>query len=149
MYSILGSNESTETNHSVEQPVDIFMHLWPVPNSDETRHDTSWELELIASHTTNPNHLDPSCPECQRLRSRLQSMAQTVVRRLAPTMVGSIACDIYADFASIIWSPTAGPCVTVSVYIHDKNGNDSTLDGSSGAVSRIKEALRSLGVRER
>lgn len=85
------------------------MHLWPVPNSDETRHDTSWELELIASDTTNPNHLDPSCPECQRLVH-----GSTVVRRLAPTMVGSIACDIYAAFASI-----EGAIGRVAESVHD------------------------------
>jgi len=141
--------ETPETNFSRDRPADVFMHLWSVPNTAEVTHEISWELELIASHTANSNHLDPACPACHRLRSRLQSMAQAVVRRLTPIVMGSIVFDVYSDFASIICSPTAGPCVTVSIYIHDRNDNGSTLNGSSGAVARIKEALKNLGVRER
>jgi hypothetical protein len=141
--------QSAKTNHSIDGSVDVFMHLWPAHNGDETGHDASSELELIASHTTSPNHVDPSCPACHRLRSQLQAIAHTVVRRLAPTMMDSITFDIYADFASIICSPSAGPCVTVSICIHDRNRNDSTLNGSATAVARIKEALKTFGVRER
>ena len=143
--------QSAETTHPIDGPVAVFMHLWPVPGGGETRHDASWELELTASHTTSPNHVDPSCPACHRLRSRLQSIAHTVVQLVAPTMMGSITLDIHADFASIICSPAAGPCVTVSIYIHDRRGDNSTVsvNGSSAALARIKEALRSLGVRER
>jgi len=141
--------QSAETNRPLVRPVEIFMHLWPVHKNNETGRDSSCELELIASHTTDPGHLDPSCTACHRLRLQLQAIAQAVVRRVAPAMMDSIAFDIYADFASIICSPTAGPCVTVSIFINDKNGNDSTLNGCSDTVAQIKNALRTLGVRER
>lgn len=144
--------QSPERNQSIDGPVDVFMHVWPVHNGDETGRDLSWEVELLASHTRNPNHLDHCCPACQSLRLGLESIARTVVQQLSPTMMGSLMFDIYSDFASIICSPTAGPSVRVSIEMCQRTGADSTLNGSSDAVAQIaqiKEALRNLGVRER
>src|SRR5215469_11720792 len=142
MHSAL--TQTLETVIPVDGPVHAFMHVWPVSNGDATRRECSWELELIASHTSNPSHLDPSCPACSRLRLQLQSIAMTVVQRVAPTMTGSIDLDVYSSVASIIWSSTTGPCVTVSIHIRDRRGDDSSqkLNGSPSAIARIKEALK-------
>ena len=140
--------QSPVMSESIDGSANVFMHVWPVHNNDDKRREVSWEVELLASHTRSSNHLDLSCPACRRLRLRLQSIATTVVEQLATTLTSSLRFDIYSHFASIIWSPSAGPCVSTSIYLHDATGADSTVNGPSGAVSRIKELLKSLGVRE-
>lgn len=134
---------------SIDGAVNAFMHLWPVNNGDATRREVSWELELIASHTTNPSHVDPSCPVCSRLRLQLHSIAMRVVHRVAPTMTDSIDFEVYSGFASIICLPAAGPCVSVSIHIRERRSSDSSENGSPNAVAQIKEALKLFGVRER
>ena len=141
--------QTTEKDFPIDGTFHAFMHVWPVSNGDATRREFSWELELIASHTSNRSHLDPSCPACSRLRIQLQSIAMTVVQRVAPTMTGSVNFDVYSGIAAIICSPTAGPCVSVSIHIRDRRGGDSSQNGSPSAIARIKEALKMLGVRER
>ena len=140
--------QSPVTNESIDGSANVFMHVWPVHNNDEKLREVSWEVELLASHTRSPNHLDHSCPACRRLRLRLQSIAKTVVEQLAATLTGSLRFDIYTDFASIICSLSEGPCVSTSIYLHDATRPDGTVNGSSGVVSRIRELLKSLGVRE-
>lgn len=135
-------------NESTGGSPNLFMHVWPVHSDDEKESRVSWEVELLASHTRSPNHLDPSCPECRRLHLRLQFIANTVVEQLVPTLMGSLLFDIYTDFASIILSPSAGPCVSTRIYVSDATGTDFAVNGSSGAVSRVKELLKSFGVRE-
>jgi hypothetical protein len=136
------------SNVSTDGPVHALMHVWPVNNGDSMRHEASWELELLASHTSNRSHLDPSCAACSRLRLRLHSIAMTVVERLSATMAGSIDFDVSSGIASIICSPSAGPCVSVSIHICDRRGDDSDQNGSPNVITRIKEALKGFGVRE-
>ena len=131
--------------------IDVYMHIWPVgTRRDGARGEPPLEVELIASHTSDPNHLDPSCPECRRLRAELESMAGTVVQRVASASVSPAMFEIYTDTASIVCPPSDGqrPCVTVSIYVG--NGFDDLAPNSvSSAVGDIKVALKDLGVRER
>ena len=141
--------ETAASKVSTDGLIHAFMHVWPVDNGDATRREVSWEVELIASHTSNRSHLDPSCAACSRLRLRLHSIASTVVQRLAPAMPGSIYFDVYSGIASIICLPSDGPCVSVSIHICDRRAGDSSQNGSPKPIARIKEALKVFGVRER
>jgi len=48
--------------------IDVYMHIWPLgTRRDGARGESPLEVELIASHTSDPNHLDLSCPECRHL----------------------------------------------------------------------------------
>ncbi len=130
----------------------VYMHLWPLATrSNGSGGESDMELELIASHTSNPNHLDPSCPACGRLRVYLQSIARIVVERAA-TLTSSAApiFEIYADAASIVCSPCDGqrPSVTVSIYVRHRF-DDLTPTRVSAAVYQIKQSLTALGIRER
>jgi hypothetical protein len=130
---------------------DVYMHVWPfATRSDGLRGESTLEVELIASHTSNPNHRDPSCPACHRLRPELQLVARSVVETVRSTDTSRITFEIYADHARIVCSAAdrQRPCVTVSIYL------EAVWDGSppnslSAAVGRIKQALGAVGIRER
>ena len=130
---------------------DSFLHVWPVcvPGNGVGR-ESAVEVELIGSHTSDPGHLDPSCPACRRLRSELLSIAQTGVQRVASAISSAITFEIYADPACIVCSPHDGqrPCVTVSIYVRNRF-DSSAQNGFSAAVGQVKQALSALGVRER
>jgi hypothetical protein len=129
---------------------DTFLHVWPVcvPGNGVGR-ESAVEVELIGSHTSDPSHLDPSCPACRRLRSELLLIAQTGVQRVASASSAS-TFEIYADPACVVCSPHDGqrPCVTISIYVRNRF-DSSAQNGFSAAVVQIKQALSALGVRER
>lgn len=130
---------------------DASLHVWPVsvPGNGAGRKSTV-EVELIGSHTSDSTHLNPSCPACRRVRSQLLSIAQTSVRRVAAAQSSETSFQIHTDPARIVCSPRDGqrPCVTVSIYV-SSGSNGSAQNGSSAAVSQIKQALTVLGIRER
>ncbi len=130
---------------------EVFMHVWPVPTltSDGTRPESAHEVELIGSHTADPNHLDPSCSACRQLRSRLQSIAREAVERVAQSAGDSPDLDIYYDPGCIVCSPSGQrPCVTVSIYVHVQQDH-SPSNTSADTISEIKNVLSKLGVHER
>ena len=130
---------------------EVFMHVWPVPTltSDGTRRESAHEVELIGSHTADPNHLDPSCSACHQLRSRLQAMARMAVERVAPSAGHLPDLDIYYDPGCIVCSPSGQrPCVTVSIYVHVQQDHSPSTT-SADTVSQLKNILYKFGVREK
>ena len=48
----------------------VFYELWPqFAARGGERQQLGLEVELIGSHTSDVNHIDPACPMCSRLRS--------------------------------------------------------------------------------
>ncbi len=136
--------------HSAPLP-DTFLHVWPVPmHNTEAGHEYAVEMELTASHTSDASHLDPSCPKCVGLRHKLTRLAQAAVRGFVPCEPDASTLEIYADPGCIVCSPHDGqrPCVTVSIYVRHQREN-GTQNAFSTAVSHIRHALNSFGVRER
>lgn len=130
---------------------DAFLHVWQAhaPNNGTGR-ESAIEVELVGSHTSDPSHLDPSCPACRRLRSELLAIAQEAVRRVASAASAGVTFDFYADPTCIVCSPGDGqrPCVTVSIYMSSRS-DSSAQNGFPAAVAQIRKALGALGVRER
>ena len=128
-----------------------FLHIWQAhaPNNGTGR-EAAVEVELIGSHTSDPCHLDPSCPACRRLRSELLLIAQTAVQRVASTSSPAVTFETYTDPACIVCSPGDGqrPCVTVSIYVSHRS-DSSGQNGFPAAVGQIRQALGALGIRER
>ena len=140
-----------EQQETIDGKAEVYLHVWPLATrNDGLRDESVQELELIASHTPNPNHLDPSCPACNQLRGQLQSIARTVVESAAALSTNSAAFEIYTDLASIVCPPGDGqrPSVTVSIYVRDRF-EDSVPKGISAALSRLKHSLKGFGIRDR
>jgi hypothetical protein len=54
-----------------------FWQSWPqFEQIRGGRHLVGYEVELIASHTSDLNHVDPTCPECRHVRSVLLEIAE-------------------------------------------------------------------------
>ena len=135
--------------HSTNRSIDVFMQLrkLSVPNGPLSQLSVT-ELELTASHTLDPNHLNPSCPDCRQLRAQLRSIARSALEHIG-AMQTEIDFKTYTD-PGIVCSPADGqrPSATVSIYIWDRPGA-STPHGASFAISHVQRALVALGVRSR
>jgi hypothetical protein len=130
---------------------DVFMSTWKVSSPyGAGRRESTHEVELIASHTSDLSHLEPSCPDCQRLRSQLESMARTAVKRVASTRTAETTFEIFSDPACIVCSPAYGcrPSVTVSIYLCDRS-ELNTPNGAIPTVNQLQQDLAALGVRNR
>ncbi len=143
--------KSTDQNASVWSS-DKFMAVrkLSIPNGPLSYVPVT-ELELSASHTFDLSHLDPSCPNCRRLRAQLTFIAQSALEDIAARRT-EIDFKIYTD-PGIVCSPGDGrPSVTASIYVWDRPGAstaNSTANGASAAISQIQRALAVLGVRPR
>ena len=139
--------KSTDQHASIGL-IDKFVAVtsFSIPNG-ALSYMTVTELELSASHTFNLSHLEPSCPDCRRLRAQLTSIAQSALEHVA-AMRTEIDFKVYTD-PGIICSPADGrPSVTASIYVWNRPGA-SSASGAPTAVSEIQRALAVLGVRTR
>lgn len=145
-----GLSQSPAGGIAIADSADVSMHVWRLGAGDGKKSEESCEVELIASHSSDPYHLDPACIACRRLCSQLQSIAQAVVERVAQTAPNAIRFQVYADDSRIVCSRSDGlrPCVTASIYVRDGLGV-SRSNGVSDGVSQITKALGNLGIRER
>ena len=54
----------------------VFWQLWPqFEQTHGERCLIGFEVELIGSHTSDLNHVDPACPTCHHVRSVLLAIA--------------------------------------------------------------------------
>jgi hypothetical protein len=140
-------SESTEGHASIDS-MDKFMAVrkLSIPNGGSSYVPVT-ELELSASHSSDVYHLDPSCPDCRRLRTQLASIAQTALKEVAA--IETIGFKIFTD-PGIVCLPANGqrPAVTVSIYIWNRPGV-STANDAPSAISQVQRALTGLGVHSR
>jgi hypothetical protein len=108
------------------------------------------EVELSASHTSDPSHLNPSCLACEELRLQLLAVARTAVERVRTNGANTAIFDIYTDLGGIVCPPGDGqrPSASVSIYV-SAGMNSTPTDGIDTAVAQLKKELHSLGIPER
>lgn len=130
----------------------VLWQLWPQHAVLQgERRQIGFELELIASHTLDPNHLDPGCPQCHRLRSTLAAIAENLAHELFRNH-DSVTYDIDPHSASIVCVPGLAnrPCVTVSIIVTDNRALDRAAGGLCDlVVSDAREYLADLGISQR
>jgi hypothetical protein len=128
----------------------VGCNVWPVyiPINGERR-QIGFEVELVGSHSTDPHHFHPGCLECNRVRLKLLTVAETVIASLAPTLRQSVRCEIHARRASILYWPRLGnrSFVSVGIQIFHQHGFDCPIDRSEIAtLNDVKESLAQLGI---
>lgn len=130
----------------------MLWQLWPqyaVLHGE--RRQIGFELELIGSHTLDPNHLDPGCLQCHRVRSILLAIAENVAHEVFPNH-HSVSYDIDPHSASIVCIPGLAnrPCVTVSIIVTDNHVFERATGGLGDAVvSNARTYLAELGILQR
>ncbi len=131
----------------------VFWHVWPQHAIvDGERRQIGVELELMGSHTADPSHLDPDCPECCRVRFALIRIAEYLIRDVLTGMQEPLGCEIDPHSTCIISSPGLQnrPYVSVSILITNGGGvSDCKPVTDKFALIAVKESLSEFGIPER
>jgi hypothetical protein len=125
-----------------------FWQLWPQFESIHgERRVIGFEVELIASHTSDVKHVDPSCVMCEYVRTVLLGIADLLVQHVSSR--NSIAFDIDSHANSILCLPALGnrSAVSVSVYLSWNSGNGYAPEAD--LLSEIKALLGKCGIHQR
>ena len=62
----------------------VFWQFWPqFEQTHGERRLVGFEVELIGSHTSDLNHVDPACPTCRHVRSVLLAIADLMPSELS------------------------------------------------------------------
>ncbi len=131
----------------------VFWHVWPHRAVvDREVRQVGFELELMASHSPDPAHLDPGCPQCHRVRSALLAVAEHCADQLFPNLPEPVTCDIDPHSASVVCPAGLGnrACVTVSVVVtHRKALARGTNVPENFALDGVRRFMAELGIAER
>ena len=147
---MLSSTLEVETiDNAIAGWSDCFVHVWPVSLTKDGDRKTTFEVEINGSHSSDPNHLDPSCPQCRRLRSMLFNIANRVVAGASTGARNSVVLDVYSDAARVVIPPQNGhqPAVVVSIGVHAASSFAETPEVAA-VISELKTALGRFGIRE-
>lgn len=125
----------------------VFWHVWPQQAMiDGESRQVGFELEFMGSHCFDPNHLDPSCPLCHRVRSALLAFAAYLGDHVLDHEPVMYRIDSHS--ASIVCSTSLAnrPCVPVSINVRHQLSNSP---GALGLVlDRVKQFLSHHGISE-
>jgi hypothetical protein len=127
----------------------VFYQLWPkFEGSNGERRLIGAEVELIGSHTADPNHLDLACPMCHHVRSALLTVANDLVQQTGLASPDFII-DVDASANLVLILPALGnrSLVTVSINVSWNQGNGNDVE--SDALSDIKGFLSECGIHQR
>ena len=147
---MLSSTLEVETlDNSIAGWADCFVHVWPVSLTKDGERQTLFEVEINGSHSSDPNHIDPSCPQCRRLRSMLYNIATRVVASISSDVRNSVVLDVYSDVDRVVIPPQNGhqPAVVVSIGVHAVSTFAETPEVVA-VISELKAALGRFGIRE-
>jgi len=127
----------------------VFWQLWPqfYPTNGECR-PAGFEVELIGSHPSDFNHLDPACPKCWNVRTVLLMIADLLPSEVRP----DDKCLMYSVDShsnSILRLPALGnrSAVSVSVYVSWSRSDGQSFE--THLLSEIKTLLSRLGIHQR
>jgi hypothetical protein len=127
----------------------VFWQSWPQFEDAKGEHRlVGIELELIGTHASDLNHLDPACPLCHDVRSVLLEIADRMLREAVLTRdVLSYLVDSHSN--SILCLPALGnrSAVSVSVYIYWNGASGQPSD--TDKLTPIKTYLDKWGIHQR
>ena len=127
----------------------VFSQFWPqFEQTDGERHLVGFEVELIGSHTSDLNHVDPACPTCRHVRSVLLAIADLMPGELTLSR-NSLTYNIDSHSNSILCLPTLGnrSAVSVSIFVSWNRPNGQSLE--TDLLSEIKAFLNGWGIHQR
>ena len=127
----------------------VFWQLWPqFEQMHGERRLVGFEVELIGFHTSDLNHLDPTCPACRHVRSVLLAITEAMPRETSFRR-NYLTYNIDSHSNSILCLPALGnrSAVSVSMYVfwNRSNGQSSETD----LLSEIKAFLSGWGIHQR
>lgn len=127
----------------------VFWQFWPqFEQTHGERCLVGFEVELIGSHSSDLNHIDPSCPTCRNVRAVLLTIVDLIPGELALSR-NSFTYNIDSHFNSILCLPALGnrSAVSVSIYVSRSGSNGQPLE--TDLLTEIKNFLNSCGIHQR
>jgi hypothetical protein len=127
----------------------VFWQFWPqFEQTHGERRLAGFEVELIGSHTSDLNHVDPACSSCRHVRSVLLAIADLMPRELTFNR-DCLAYNVDSHANSILCLPALGNrsavWVSIQIFLNRTNGQSLGTD----LVDKIKAWLNKWGVRQR
>lgn len=135
--------------HSAVAEYGVFWQLWPqFEQTHGERRLVGFEVELIGSHTSDLNHLDPSCATCHQVRSVLLAIAKLMSGEIAVSR-NSFTYNIDSHSNSILCLPALGnrSAVSVSVVVSWSPLNGQSLE--TDLLNELKTFLNRWGIHQR
>ena len=145
----MASPAMSPQGQSVVNEYGIFWQQWPeFEQTAGERRLVGLEVELIGSHASNNNHLDPSCPMCHHVRLVLLGIAYLMVQDLGGSG-NSLTYNVDSHSNSILCLPALGnrSAVSVSINVHWRNGTGQSFE--TDLQSSIRNSLAKRGIHQR
>ena len=143
--------ETLEVNSQMEPIVaayGIFWQMWPqFEQIDGERRLVGFEVELIGSHPSDANHLDPSCPMCHHVRSVLLDIADLMTK--GEVDGNGLWYDIDSHWNSIFCLPVLRNRAAVSVSINVSWSRAADQAFETDLHSKIRTFLDRYGIHQR
>lgn len=127
----------------------VFWQFWPqFEQINGERRMVGFEVELIGSHESDLNHVDPACPGCRHVRSVLLTIADLMPRD-ASFSGDSLTYNIDSHSDSIVCLPALGnrSAVYVSIYVFLNRANGQSFE--TELLTEIKTFLNTWGIHQR
>jgi hypothetical protein len=127
----------------------VFWQLWPqFEQIRGERRLVGFEVELFGFHTSDLNHLDPSCPACRDVRSVLLGIADALPGETSFRQY-QLTYNIDSHSNSILCLPALGnrSAVSVSIYVFWNRSNGQSFE--TDLLSEIKSFLDGYGIHQR
>ena len=127
----------------------VFWQFWPqFEQTHGERRLVGFEVELIGSHTSDLNHVDPACPRCRNVRAVLLSIANLVPADLGLD-VNSLTYNIDSHSGAILCLPALGnrSAVWVSVYFSGSRSNGQSFE--TDLLTEVRALLSKWGIHQR
>ena len=127
----------------------IFWQLWPqFEQTHGERRLVGLEVELIGSHMSDLNHLDPACPRCRNVRAVLLTIVDLMPEELALSR-NSLTYNVDSHSNSILRLPALGnrSAVSVSIYVSWNRSNGPRFE--TDLTNGIKTSLNRWGIHQR
>ncbi len=134
---------------SVIREYGVFWQHWPeFEQIDGERRLVGLEVELIGSHDSNNNHLDPSCRMCHHVRLVLLGIADLIVQALRG-IENSLTYNVDSHSNSILCLTALGnrAAVSVSVNLRWRPANSQAFDVD--LQGKLRTFLAKHGIHQR
>lgn len=127
----------------------VLLQVWPVYSfRNKERVHVGFELELLGSHSLDPSHLDPRCPECSRLRADLYGIAGYFAREAHLNDHGTLSCTVTSP-SSIVCLQRYNNRAFVRISLEIQTRSDLSLGPSDIAmISDLRTRMRQVGIQE-
>jgi hypothetical protein len=127
----------------------VFWQFWPqFEQAHGERRLVGFEVELIGSHTSDLNHVDPACPTCRHVRSVLLAIADLMPGELTPSR-NYLTYNIDSHSNSILFLPASGnrSAVSVSIYVFWNRSDGQSFE--TDLLNEVKTFLNRRSIHQR